>query len=51
MWYVPLKFETRLQRCINIGITIFKYFDWGGISLDICSEITFYVSAWAHCKT
>ena len=28
-----------------MGITIFKIFIWGGISLDICSEITFYSSA------
>ena len=28
-----------------MGITIFKIFIWGGISLDIRSEITFYGSA------
>ena len=25
-----------------MGINIFKIFMWGGISSDICSEITFY---------
>ena len=28
-----------------MGITIFKIFIWGGISSDICSEITVYGSA------
>ena len=38
-------FETKLKKCIRIGITIFKVFIWGGISPDIRSEITFYGSA------
>ena len=36
------EFETKLQKCIRMGITIFKMFMWGGISWDIGSEITFY---------
>ena len=36
---------TRLQKCIRMEITIFKFFIWGGILLDICSEFTFYGSA------
>ena len=40
-----LKFETKMQKCIRMGITIFKIFIWGGMSLDIRSEITFYGSA------
>ena len=42
-----LKFETKLQECIRMGITIFKIFIWGGISSDIRSEIRFYGSACA----
>ena len=42
-----LQFATKLQKCIRMGITIFKIFIWGGISSDICSEITFYGSIWA----
>ena len=34
-----------------MGITIFKIFIWGGILLDIRSEITFYGSAPASLKT
>ena len=30
---------------INQGITVFKFFIWGGISSDIQSEIAFYGSA------
>ena len=37
-----LQFETKLQKCIRMGITIFNIFTWGGISSDIHSEITFY---------
>ena len=47
MQLATLKFESRLQKCIRIGITIFKIFIWGGILSDICSEITFYGSACA----
>ena len=39
-----LKFETKLQNSIRIGITILKICIWGGISSDIRSEITFYGS-------
>ena len=46
MLLATVKFETKLQKCIRIGITIFKIFIWGGISLDIRSEITFY--GYAH---
>ena len=35
-----LQFETKLQKCIRMGITIFIIFIWGGISSDIWSEIT-----------
>ena len=40
-----LKFETKLQKCIRMEITIFKIFIWGSISSDIRSKITFYGSA------
>ena len=40
------QFETKLQKCIKMGISIFKIFIWGGISSDIRSEITFYGSAY-----
>ena len=39
MWLARLQFGTKLQRCIRMGITIFKVFIWGGISLNIHSEI------------
>ena len=44
-----LKFETKLQQYIRMGITIFKIFTWGGVHVwsDIRLEITFYVSAHA----
>ena len=45
MRLVTLQFETKLHKCIRIGITIFKFFIWGGISSDIRSEIMFYGSA------
>ena len=38
---ITLLFEAKLQKCIRIGVTIFKIFIWEGISLDISSEITF----------
>ena len=39
---VMLQFEKKLQKCIiRMGISIFKIFIWGGVSPDICSEITF----------
>ena len=41
MQLVKLQFELKLQKCIRMGITIFKIFIWGGISLDIRSKITF----------
>ena len=31
---------SKLQKCTRMGITIFKIFIWGDISLDIWSEIT-----------
>ena len=40
-----LHFERKLQKCIRIGLTIFKIFHLGGISSDIRLEITFYSSA------
>ena len=39
------QFERKLQKCIRMGITIFKIFIWGHISSEICSGITFYGSA------
>ena len=45
MQLAMLKLETKLQKCNIIGITIFKFFIWVGISLDIWSEIMFYCSA------
>ena len=39
-----LQFETKLQKCIRMGMTIFKTFIWGGILSDIGSEIMFYGS-------
>ena len=44
MLLATFQFELKLQKCIRMGITIFKYLIWGGISLDICSEIMFYGS-------
>ena len=38
-------FETKLMKCIRMGITIFKFFILGDISSDIRLEITFYGSA------
>ena len=35
MLLTMLQCETRLQKCIRMGITIFKTFIWGGISPDI----------------
>ena len=34
-------FERKLQKCVRMGITVFKYFIWGGIWSDIRLEITF----------
>ena len=34
-----------VKKYIRMGITIFKFFIWGGISSDIRSEIMFYGSA------
>ena len=34
-----------IQKCIRIGITIFKIFIWGGIWSYIRSEVAFYDSA------
>ena len=33
---------------ITLGITVFKFFIWGGISSDIRSEILFYGDASAE---
>ena len=45
------QFETKLQKCIRMGITIYKIFIWGGISSDIHSEITFTASLTQRRKT
>ena len=41
MWLATLQFELKLQKCIRMGITIFKIFIWGDISSDIPSEIMY----------
>ena len=45
MRIATLHFDTKLQKCTRMGITIFKILTWGGLSSDIRSEITFYGSA------
>ena len=35
LWLATLQFETKLQKCIRMGITIFKIFIWAGIWSDI----------------
>ena len=42
MTCVFMQLETKLQKSIRIGVTIFKISIYGGISSDILSEITFY---------
>ena len=39
---VTLQLGTKLQKCIRMGITVFKIFIKVGISSDIRSEITFH---------
>ena len=39
MWLEMLLFDTQLQNCIGMGITICKIFILGGISSDICSPL------------
>ena len=41
MRLATLQYETKLQKCIRMGITIVKSFIWGGMPLDIQWEITF----------
>ena len=41
MRLATLQFETKLWKCIRMGITIFKIFIWGGILSDIRSETGF----------
>ena len=47
MWLATLQFETRLQKCIRMEITIFNFFILVGtcISSDMRSEIKYYGSA------
>ena len=40
-----LKQMPGVKKYIRMGITIFKFVIWGGISSDIRSEIMFYGSA------
>ena len=47
MQLATLQIEARLQKCIRMGIAIFKILICGGISSDIRSEITSYGSALA----
>ena len=42
MRLAALKFETKLQESIRMGIYIFKIFIWGSVMSYIQSEITFY---------
>ena len=43
MRFAALQFEAKLQKCIRMGIIIFKLFiGGGGISSDIRSNIVFY---------
>ena len=44
MRLATLQYEMRLQKCIRMGITVFKFITWEGISLDIRSEMMFYGS-------
>ena len=48
MRLATLQFETKLQKYMRMGITIFKISIWGGVSSDIRSEITFYGAAGAE---
>ena len=41
MQLVMLQFKRKLQKCMRMGITIFKNFIWVGMLSDIQSEITF----------
>ena len=41
MQLAMLQFETKLQKCIRMGITIFKNFISAGISLDIVYKSCF----------
>ena len=47
MRLATLQLASKLQKCIRMGIPIFKIFFWGSISSGIRSEITFYGSAYA----
>ena len=47
MRLATLQYKTKIQKCIRMGIIIFKILILGGISLDIRSEIMFYGSAHA----
>ena len=47
MWISTFQYEIKLQKCIRIGMTIFKILIWGGISADIRWEILFDGSACA----
>ena len=51
MRLATLQFEMKLQNYIRMGITIFKMFIRGGISLDIRLIITFYGSLASRRKT
>ena len=41
----------QVEKCIRMGIAIFKIFIWRGISSDIRSEITFKAPHMHHSKT
>ena len=44
MLLAMLQIEIKLQKCIRMGKTIFKFFIWGGILSDIWSEIMLFGS-------
>ena len=46
MLLAVLHCETKLPKCIRMGITIFKIFIWGGLSSDILSKIKLHGSAY-----
>ena len=51
MRIATLQFEKHLQKCIRIGITIFKIFIWGGISSVYGRKSRFTATHEPRCKT
>ena len=50
MRLATLQFESKLLKCIRMGINIFKIFIWGGILSDICLEIMLRLCSHATVK-